>query len=188
MKRKGKLKKIISKYNIVRVIKETRRYLKYNSILLLFEIISTALAYILPILDVIIFDKGFGRKKLNVIYLCSGAYFGLILIQYFIGIISAKVSIRISSFIEIDLKKRVISFFMNMTAKRFSEYDRGRLDTIIKKDLIEFQSIISDSCQSIILNVVQIVAVSFAMIKINVLLGSVMIIYQLFDMLIFFVL
>lgn len=62
MKRKGKLKKIISKYNIVRVIKETRRYLKYNSILLLFEIISTVLAYILPILDVIIFDKGFGKK------------------------------------------------------------------------------------------------------------------------------
>lgn len=188
MKRKGKLKKIISKYNIVRVIKETRRYLKYNSILLLFEIISTALAYILPILDVIIFDKGFGKKNLNVIYLCSGAYFGLILIQYFIGIISAKVSIRISSFIEIDLKKRVISFFMNMTANRFSEYDRGRIDTIIKKDLIEFQSIISDSCQSILLNVVQIAVVSFAMIKINVLLGSLMIIYQLFDMLIFFVL
>lgn len=188
MKKRSKIKRAIEKYNVVRVIKETKRYFRYNIILFLFEVVTTVFMYIFPILDATIIDQGLGKKNLIVILECTAAYVMVLLLQYLFGIVEAKISIRVSSFIEVDLKKRVINYFMSLKINRFSEYDRGRIDTIVKKDLIEFQSVISDSCQSILLNIVQIIIVSFAMLKINLILGIIIVIYQVCDMLVFFVL
>lgn len=186
MKKRNKIKKVIKKYNIVRVAKETKHYFRYSIVLFLFQIVSTVFMYIFPILEATMIDKGLAEKNLMVILECTAAYMVVLLLQYLFGIVEAKISIQVSSFIEMDLKKRVVNYFMSLKTNQFSKYDRGRIDTIVKKDLIEFQSVISDSCQSILLNIIQIITVSFAMLKINLILGIIIVIYQIFDMLVFF--
>lgn len=184
--KKSKIKKVIKKYNIVRVVKETKHYFRYSIVLFLLQIASTVFLYIFPILEATMIDKGLAEKNLKIILECTATYMVVLLVQYLFGIVEAKISIWVSSFIEMDLKKRVINYFMSLQINQFSKYDRGRIDTIVKKDLIEFQSVISDSCQSILLNLVQIIIVSFAMFKINLILGNIIVIYHIFDMVVFF--
>lgn len=181
----GKVKEIVKKYNLKRVFLETKRYFVYNIILFGTGLITTAFSYVYPVIDMYIIDKSIGKKNYKLLILCLVVYLIVILLGLLFQIVQTKVSVRVNSFIEMDLKKRVIGYFMNLKSSCFAQYDSGKIDTIIKNDLTEFRTIILNSLQDIVLNLAEIFIVAFAMLKLNWKMGSIIIIFQLIDMFVF---
>lgn len=181
-----KIRKLVKKYNLKRVFLEAKRYFVYNIILFAAGLITTVFSYVYPVIDMYIIDKSISKKNYKLLILCLVVYLIVILLELLFQIVQTKVSVRVNSFIEMDLKKRVIGHFMNLKSGCFAQYDSGKIDTIIKNDLTEFRTIISNSLQDILLNLVQIFIVAFAMLKLNWKMGSIIIIFQLIDMFVFF--
>ena len=169
---------IIEKYKIKEVFRESKKYLKLNICILIVGLIGNIFDYVYPFLQIEIVDMALTNKKFKTLVFFSIIFFIVSVLEQIFTIIYSAVTIKIESKIEMDLRLRVLNFFMEYDNPLLKKIFFGKMDSIIRTDISSFQSLISDQPVQIILNISKIVIYVVILIKLNVYLSVFVILSQ----------
>ena len=177
-------KNIIKKYKIKEVFRESKRYLKLNICIFLIGLIGNIFSYIYPYLQIEIVDNALTNKNFKFLVLFSIIFLVVSVLEQFFTMIYSIVTLKIESKIEMDLRLRVLDFFMEYDNPRLKKLSFGKIDSIIRTDISSFQSLISDQPVQIILNMLNIIIYVVIMIKLNICLTVFVVLSQVLTVII----
>lgn len=176
---KNRISKFVNRYNLKLICKETLKYFKYNFITIVFSLLSSALLYFSPIAEQNIIDLGILQSNIGSLALWIGILICVIIVQQFVGIANTIAAIKINNKIEIDLKSRFVEKITSVKLNSFFDNDSGKIDSLIKNDLVEFKSIITTSILTFVTSTFELIFSCFMMLKYNIYLGIVILLFEI---------
>lgn len=176
---KYKFKRFSRKYRLYTVVKECARYLKYNILQIAVSLACSGVVFITPIIEQRIVDDGIGAGSIKVLAFWAGLLVANAILQKLVDAVNTIVSVRVSNKIEIDLRSRIVGKIASVKSDGFGTNDSGKIDNLIKNDLVEFNSIVSTSVLSIVVSLFELAFATIMMLHYNLLLGSIVFIIQI---------
>ena len=168
-----KFNSFIHKYRIQTVLKECARYFKYNIFQILVSLLCSAVLFLTPIIEQHIVDDGIGSGSIRILLFWAGALVANAIIQKIFEAINTIVSVRIGNKIEMDLRSRLVERVASVKIDGYTTNDSGKLDSLIKSDFTEFNSIINTSVLNIVVSLFELSFATIMMLHYNALLGAV---------------
>lgn len=173
-----------NKADVKELLWMVKRFLKYNILMSAISFIGIILNYLMPVVNISIMDQGIVAGDLPLFIRLIAVYFTLLLFSKLIFILTNYVSIYCNQKIELDLKRQIMDYFIELRGKDYGGLDSGELDTVLKKDISTIQSLVTGMPQSIFTNSVSFVIAVVLMINLQAELAGIIIVMQVFCVLI----
>lgn len=170
------------KYNLKVVIKEIKKYYKYLLVLFIVSLLLTGATYSTPIINQKIIDEGITNKRIDLVVILVILYFITYLIQNAITVLRSYLKGKFRFKVNMELKYKLLKYYIY----RKKDVLSIEIDTIMKRDIPSFVTLITGDIQDIIVSIIEVITSFVLIMSLDVQLSIVIIIIQLFVILIQF--
>jgi len=148
-----------------------KKYIKFNVLTVLVSLISIAITYLMPLLNVKIIDDGIQNNNVKVLFASAITLFIIGIINTVINYILSVIRLKYNYIIDRDMKNTIINYFLYSGKKNEKIDDESQLDTLIRNDIICFIRFVSDNVHSIFFACIKIIVLSIVLLRIQPILA-----------------
>lgn len=167
------------------MFKEFKRFWKFYAFRGIITIASALIAYLAPFFEGNIIDKGISAKNYNFLFIFIILFVIANLVTNLFNLLGALYNLRVEKTVDVDLKKRLISFFINRKDSEYGNNDYGKIDNIVKNDLSVFRSSINTCFIDFAAALIEIAVALVIMFSINWTITLLVLIFQAVNLFIF---
>ena len=130
---------------------------------LLIILVSTGLSLLSPQIMRQLIDKAIPTKDIPRLIWLAAALFALPLVNSLLNLVNRRLNVRVGEGVIFDLRTALYSHLQRMSLRFFTNTRVGELMSRLNNDVVGAQNAISNTAVSIIVNVIQVVAVLIVM-------------------------